>query len=207
MEKLKRVFITGLLVIIPISVSAWILSRIFLFLENILGPLLKNILRDSYYVPGFSIIVLLVLIMLVGFITSNFLGRKLLAVLQKIMAKLPFFNRIYLMVKSISDAVLGTQTQKLFDGVASVPFPNKETRTIGFITALPHYLGDGDSIGVFVPTTPNITTGFYLVFPKKDVRILDLSVEEGLKVVLSVGFSGRLKNMDEIDEGPNPKRT
>ncbi len=192
MERLRRTFITGLLVLVPITVSVWVLFRLTRFLENILGPLFKNFLKESY-VPGVGIVSLVLIIFLVGYLANNFFGRRFLHFLERMLGKIPLFNRIYLTIKGISDSVLGQERQRFFEGVALVPFPNEGSQTIGFITAVPQYLGP-DYVGVFVPTPPNIANGFYLIYPKKDVRFLDISVQEGIKLVLSIGLSSRSKD-------------
>lgn len=191
MNTLKRFFVTGLLVLLPVSLSIWILIRLGLFLENILAPLFKNVLEETYR-PGLGVVSLVLIILLVGFLASNFLGRKILERFHRGFEKLPLFNRVYLMIKGISDSVLG-ENKSFFYGVALVPFPNEDTLTIGFITAV-SLESEERYIGVFVPTTPNITTGFYLMFPREKVKTLDITVEEGLKQVLSFGITGRRKD-------------
>lgn len=198
MNTLKRFFITGLLVLLPVSLSVWILTRVVIFFENILGPLFRNVLEEAYR-PGLGLVSLLLLIFIVGFLASNILGRKIVTVVNRVMERLPLFNRVYLTIKGVSDSVFGGQDQmKFFEGVALVSFPDRETKTIGFITAAPADLRER-YLGVFVPTTPNITTGFYLLFPHEEVIRLDMTVEEGLKTVLSFGMTSRISKNGAAD--------
>ena len=189
MDKLRRVFLTGLLVLVPISVSVWVLFLLARELENILGPLFKNVLKESY-VPGVGIASLVLIILLVGYLADNFIGKRLVKYLSGLLERLPLFNKIYLTVKGISDSFFGARRQKFFKSVVAVPFPHPGCQTIGFVTAVPKELGQGQ-VGVFVPTVPNISTGFYLVYPQKDVRFLNISVQEGIKLVLSIGIASR----------------
>lgn len=199
MDRLRRVFLTGLLSLVPVSVSVWILFFLTRWLESILGPLFKNILKESY-VPGVGIISLLLIILLVGYVASNFVGKRLMKYLSGLLEKVPLFNKIYMTVKGISDSVFGAQRQKFFEAVVLVPFPHPGAKTIAFVTEVPKELGP-DQVGVFVPTPPNIANGFYLIYPKKDVKFLDMSVQEGIKLVLSIGISSRAKQGNETDKG------
>lgn len=190
---------TGLLVLVPISVSVWILFSLTQWLESILGPLFKNVLKESY-VPGLGIISLLLILLLVGYAAGNLIGNRFMRYLSGLLEKLPVFNKIYLTVKGISDSVFSAQHQKFFEAVVMVPFPHPGCQAIAFVTAVPKELGP-DQVGVFVPTVPNISTGFYLIYPKKDVKVLDMPVPEGIKLVLSIGISSRGKKNDETGKG------
>lgn len=198
MDKLRRVFLSGLLALVPISVSIWILFLLTRWLESILGTLFKNVLRESY-IPGLGIVSLLLIILLVGYLANNLIGKRLMKYLSGLLEKLPLFNKIYLTVKGISDSVFNAQHQKFFESVVMVPFPHPGSQTIAFVTAVPEELGP-DQVGVFVPTPPNIANGFYLIYPKKDVKFLDMSVQEGIKLVLSIGISSRSKNNGKPDK-------
>ena len=198
MDRLRRVFLTGLLALVPISVSIWVLFSLTRWLENILGPLFKNVLRE-FYIPGLGIISLFLIILLTGYVAGNFVGKRLMKYLSGLLEKLPLFNKIYLTVKGISDSVFNAQHQKFFEAVVLVPFPYPGCQTIAFVTAVPKELGL-DQVGVFVPTPPNIANGFYLIYLKKDVTFLDMSVQEGIKLVLSIGISSRAKQGNETDK-------
>jgi len=198
MDKFRRFFLAGLLALVPISVSVWVLFFLTRWLENILGPLFKNVLKDSY-IPGMGIIALLLIVLLVGYVADNPLGKRLIKSVSDRLEKVPLFNKLYLTIKGISDPVFSAQYSKFFESVVMVPFPYLGCQTIAFVTAVPKELGP-DQVGVFVPTPPNIANGFYLIYPKKDVKFLDMSVHEGIKLVLSIGISSRPKKNDKADK-------
>ena len=190
MKSLRRYFVTGLIVLVPIAVTIWIFWKLSFLLEGILGGFFRRYL-PQFYTPGLGVVSLLLIILLVGALTSNLLGRKLLAFSQGLLAKIPLFNKIYLSVKGISDAIL-KKKRGPFNGVALVKFPGG-IQTIAFITSpAPKEIQKENSeklVGLFIPTVPNISTGFYCLMPEKDLKRLDLSVEEALKLAVSLGLS------------------
>ena len=198
MDKFRSVFLAGLLALVPISVSVWVLVSLAKWLENVLGPLLKNVFGGSY-IPGTGVISLLLIILLVGYAAGNPVGRRLMKYLSDQLERVPLFNKLYLTIKGISDPVFSAQYSKFFESVVMVPFPYPGCQTIAFVTAVPKELGP-DQVGVFVPTPPNIAGGFYLIYPKKDVKFLDMPVREGMKLVVSIGISSRLKKNDKTDK-------
>ncbi len=198
MEKLRNAFLAGLFALVPFSVSVWILFSLTKWLENILGPLFKNVLKGAY-IPGLGLIALILIILLVGYIASSFVGRRFLKYLSDGLEQVPLFQKLYLTVKGISDSVFSAQHQQLFESVVMVPFPHPGCQTVGFVTAAPKELGPGQ-VGVFVPTVPNISTGFYLLYSRKDVNFLDMPVQEGLKLVISAGISSRVEKENKTDK-------
>ena len=198
MDKLRRAFLAGLLALVPISVSIWVLFFLIRWLENIMGPLFNNVLKESY-IPGMGIIALLLIVLLVGYVAVNPIGKRLVKSVSDRLEKVPLFNKLYLTIKGISDPVFSAQYSKFFESVVMVPFPYPGCQTIAFVTAVPKELGP-DQVGVFVPTPPNIANGFYLIYSKKDVKFLDMSVHEGIKLVLSIGISSRPKKNDKADK-------
>ena len=189
MAYLRRIFLTGLVILVPVSISCVILYQLARFLDGILSPLFLRILKESY-VRGTGIIALIVLILITGIIGSNLFGRRFVQRLNRFLEGVPLFNKLYATVKGISDSVLVVGKRKMFNGVALVPFPRTETRTIGFITSVPPELGK-DLVGVFIPTPPNIVGGFYLIYEEKDIVRLNMSVQDALKLVISIGISSK----------------
>lgn len=199
MRSLKKHFISGLVFIIPISVSLWILFKIIGFLENVLGPFFKKFF-PNIYTPGIGFFSLVLLILLVGFLTDNFLGRKFLALLERMFESMPVLNRIYIFIKSISNNLIHGKST-IFKEVVKISFPNG-SYTIGFITGKAKEPG---MLNIFIPTVPNISTGFYLVVPEDKVEKLDISVEDALKTVISIGLfssgeNGTSKNRSNYSE-------
>ena len=186
MKNLKNYFISGLIFIIPISLSIWILFKTIKFLDGILGNFLKKFF-PNIYTPGIGFFSLILIILFIGFLAHNFLGKKLLRRVELLFEKLPGLNRIYNFIKGIIQNILNKK-DKMFKGVVKIKFFD-ESYTIGFITEKSKLVQDKDFLSVFVPTVPNISTGFYVLVPESSVEKLDISVEEGLKIVISMGLA------------------
>ncbi len=193
MEKLKRYFISGLVFIIPISLSIWILYKVIIFLDGILGNLLKKFF-PNIYTPGIGFFSIILIILFVGFLTQNFIGKKLLRRIEVIFEKVPVLNRIYNFIKSIVQSVT-TKKEQIFKGVAKIKFFDG-SYTIGFITGESQLIKEEKFLSIFVPTVPNITTGFYILVPEKRVEKLNISVEEGFKIMISAGFAENATNKE-----------
>jgi len=192
MKSLRRYFVTGLVVLIPVALTIWILWKLSFLLEGILGRIFLKYL-PQFYTQGLGFVSLLLIILLVGALASNFLGRRLLGFSEGLLAKIPLFNKIYLSVKGISDAIL-KKKKGPFNGVALVEVFHG-IQTLAFITSPAREEIQKENteklMSLFIPTVPNISTGFYCVMPEKDLKRLDLSVEEALKLMLSLGLSGQ----------------
>ncbi|MCM8767588.1 MAG: DUF502 domain-containing protein [Candidatus Omnitrophica bacterium] len=184
MKTLKKHFISGIIFIIPVSLSVWILFKIFVFLENILGTFLKKFFTNIY-TPGIGLISLIVVILFVGFLANNFFGKKILKLIEIFFENIPFLNKIFSFLKNIIQKLTEDKTQ-LFKGVVKIELFNN-SYTIGFITKEEK---ESKNVYVFVPTVPNISTGFVLVIPEDKVERMDISVEDALKLVISMGIFG-----------------
>ena len=187
---LKRYFITGLLVIIPIWGTYLVLSAILRFLEGFLGNFLKSTGR-FYYIPGMGIITLFIFILLVGIFTTNFIGRKIVALWEDVMKKVPLVRSIYSVFKHVVDTV-SLQGEDHFNRVALLEFPREGMYSIGFVTGITkgevQILTGERVINVFVPCTPNPTTGYFLFVPESKLIPLSMSVEDGMKIIISGGL-------------------
>lgn len=183
MKTLKKHFISGLIFIIPISLSLWILFKIFLFLENILGTFLKKFF-PNLYTPGIGLISLILLILLIGFLANNLLGKRFLNFVEKLFENTPFLNRIFNFIKTIVKNILEKKTN-IFKEVVKVKLPN-DSYTIGFITGEESL--EDNYITVFIPTVPNISTGIVIMVQKEKVEKMDISIEDALKLVVSMGI-------------------
>jgi len=194
---LKRYFITGLLVITPIWGTYLVLSALLRFLEGFLGDLLKGLSR--FYVPGMGIATLLLLILLVGFLATNFVGRKIVAYWESLMARVPFVRSIYTVLKHIVDTV-SVQGKEQFRRVVLVEFPRKGVYSIGFLTGITQGevqdLTEERVVNVFIPTTPNPTTGFLIFVPESDIIPLSMNIEDGMKMIISGGLYSPLPGKD-----------
>jgi uncharacterized membrane protein len=185
MNALKKHFFSGLIFIVPVSLSIWILFKIISFFDNIIGGFLKKYL-PSFYTPGIGFLSLLLIILLLGFLADNFLGKKLLNLFENLFEKVPIINRIYIFIKGISQNLLHGKATAFRESVKIEFFSG--TYTIGFITGESRLNNKEGFVSVFVPTVPNISTGFYLLVPENKIEKLNLSVEETLKMVISMGI-------------------
>ena len=192
MKRLRNYFISGLLFWIPLALSV-IVIKFFLELVNNLIPqkyLPETIFKLDTTIPGSGIILVLLVILITGVLVTNILGRKLVALWEKVLNKIPGFRNIYNVLKKVSDTVFNTSTES-FRKAFLIQYPSKGIWVIAFQSG--DYRGEAESIigeeimNLFVPTTPNPTSGFFVMMAKKDAFELDMSVEEAFKLVISAG--------------------
>lgn len=187
---LKRYFLTGLLVIIPIWGTVLILKAIFVGVEGILGDLLVRLV-PSHYVPGLGILTLIVLIFLTGLFASNFMGRWIVKWWEKLLNRVPLVRGIYSTLKSMID-VLSITEQASYNRVVMIQFPKNGHYCIAFVTGVTkgemQELSQEPLIHVYVPTSPNPTSGYFLLVPEHEVTSIDISVEEAMKLIVSGGL-------------------
>ena len=189
--KFRNNFITGVVVLIPIGITIYLT----LFLVNILSIILPKELNPNYYlpyeIPGVEIFISIILITFIGWLSLSFIGKKMLEILNNILKKIPILRTIYSAIVQMTETF--TKTDKNKKNVVLVEYPRKGSWAVGFATKE----NEGEIsdkinkklINVFVPTTPNPTSGFLLMFPKEDVIYLDLTFEEASKFIVSAGTS------------------
>jgi len=191
-KRLRNYFISGLLFWIPLALSV-IVIKFFLELVNNLVPqkyLPEVIFKLDTTIPGSGIILVLLVILITGVLVTNILGRKLVALWEKVLNKIPGFRNIYNVLKKVSDTVFNTSTES-FRKAFLIQYPSKGIWVIAFQSG--DYRGEAESIigeeimNLFVPTTPNPTSGFFVLIAKKDAFELNMSVEEAFKLVISAG--------------------
>ena len=192
MKHLRNYFISGLLFWIPL-VLTFIVIRFFLELLNKIIPtkyLPETLFNLNTDFPGSGIVLVLLVILVTGVMVSNILGRKLVALWERVLNKIPGFRNIYNVLKKVSDTVFNTSTES-FRKAFLIQYPSKGIWVIAFQSG--DYKGEAQSIigeeiiNLFVPTTPNPTSGFFVMMPKKDVFELNMTVEEAFKIVISAG--------------------
>jgi len=184
LQSIKRRIFAGLLAIVPIAVTFWILKFLFTFLDGLAAPFLK---QTGVEIPGLGIILTLLFIFLLGLIITNVLGKTLFSWGEKILDKLPIVNTIYNTIKQITSAFSGS-TVKSFEQVVFIQYPRVGLWTMCFVTNQSENINGEPFYHVFVPTTPNPTSGVFIVVPKKDAIHPDISVEDGLKAIISGGI-------------------
>jgi uncharacterized membrane protein len=224
-KKLRGHFAAGLLVLIPLVLTVYIVWQLFVGIDGLLNEYVTMAIIKALHIqtthrriPGLGLLALLILIFMVGFIARNYFGKKFISFGDYIVSRIPGVRQIYSTIQQISQAFLADKSD-VFKKAALFQYPRKGIYSIGFITqdtkGLVQNSIKDDTFSIFLPTTPNPTSGFLLFVPKKDVTILDIPVEEALKLVISGGAimpqglrippSGRLrlreiyksKNVDE----------
>ena len=192
MKRLRNYFISGLLFWIPLALSV-LLIKFFLEIVNNLVPtrlLPESLLNLDTTIPGSGIVLVIFVILITGALVTNILGRKLLDLWERALNKIPGFRNIYNALKKISSTVLNTSSDS-FRKAFLIQYPSKGIWVIAFQSG--DYKGEVESIigkdviNLFVPTTPNPTSGFFVMIPKKDAFELQMSVEEAFKLVISAG--------------------
>ena len=192
LKRLRNYLISGLLFWIPLILSV-IVIKFFLEFVNSLVPqeyLPEVIFNLDTTIPGSGVILVLVILTITGLLVTNILGRRLVSLWESLLNKIPGFRNIYNVLKKVSDTVLNSSTES-FKKAYLIQYPNKGIWVIAFQSG--DYRGQAESvigeeiINLFVPTTPNPTSGFFVLIPKKDALELDISVEEAFKLVISAG--------------------
>ena len=193
MNALRKWLFTGLLVVVPGVITAWVLNWIISTLDQTLQILPMEWQPDQVlgmHIPGFGVVLTLAILLLIGAIASNFVGRKLVSWGDAIISRIPVVRSIYSSVKQVSDTVF-SDSGNAFRTAVLVQWPREGVWTVAFITGNPAgevaaYLRD-EYVGVFVPTTPNPTGGYFVMMRKSDCVELDMSVEAALKYIVSMG--------------------
>ena len=193
MAPLRKWLFAGLLVVLPVAITAWVIQWIVGTLDQTLLILPVAWHPDRLFgihIPGLGVVLALGILLLVGAVTSNFIGRRLLAWSDRVFNRIPVVRSIYSGVKQVSDTLF-SESGNAFRTAVLVQWPRPDVWTIGFVTGTPG--GDvanhlpGDFLSVYVPTTPNPTGGYFVMLRKSDCIELRMSVDEALRYVISMG--------------------
>jgi uncharacterized membrane protein len=186
--RLRRYWIAGLLVLAPTALTLWVVWRLFTFFDDILG---RELRARGISVVGLGFVLLNVLLLLMGFIAANFAGKRLFALWDRVMNRVPLINKIYATLRQIGELLLGASGPGTFGRVAIVEFPSAGTWGLGFVTStFPGEVGEktGKALcSLFIPSAVNPTTGFLLVVPQERVTYLDMTPEQAMKMIVSAG--------------------
>mgnify|MGYP003676773329 CR=1 FL=1 len=194
--RLRRYFLTGLIVVAPVAITAYLTWSIVLWVDGWVKPYLPSIYNPDTYlpfsVPGYGLLVALFLITMVGFLTANLVGRSVLGFGESLLDRMPLVRTVYKALKQIFETVLAEQNSS-FKQAGLIEYPRKGIWSIVFIATetkgeVDKLLPENETIAVFLPTTPNPTSGFLLFVPRKDIHYLEMSVEEAAKMVISAGL-------------------
>lgn len=184
----RRKFLTGLIILLPTVVTIYIFYRIFVSMDNMLGPLvLRYPLLD---IPGLGFLGVLLIILLTGIFAGNFFGRTIISWLETVGFRIPLFSRMYIAIKQLSEVFLKHE-RTVFKRAILIQYPRHGIYVVAFVTStwrLKDETGEEKSfINAFLPTAPNPTSGFFLMIPEEEAIPFDHTVEDALKLVISAG--------------------
>jgi uncharacterized membrane protein len=206
---MRKYFVTGLLILVPLAITLWVLHLIVSTMDQSLLLLPASWRPEAligFTIPGLGTILTLLIIFLTGLSTRNFIGKRVVRLWDAVLRRIPVFNTIYSSVKQVSDTLFSS-SGNAFRKALLVQYPRQGSWTIAFLTGVPG--GDvrnhlvGYYLSVYVPTTPNPTSGFFLMVPRADTIELDMSVDEALKYIVSMGVVAPEYAGKEIIIDPN----
>lgn len=193
---MRKYIVTGLLIWVPLVITLWVLNLIVSTMDQSLQWLPQQWQPQALFgraVPGLGVVLTLVVLLVTGLLARNIIGERLVGVWESLLGRIPIVRSIYSSVKQVSDTILSPNGQA-FRKALLVQYPRAGAWTIAFQTGSPveevRRRIPGDMVSVYVPTTPNPTSGFFLMLPRSDVIELDMSVDEALKYVVSMGSVG-----------------
>lgn len=195
LARLRRYFLTGILVTAPISITIYLTYIFLTFIDSKVVRFLPREWYDALYghtiIPGLGLIIIIAIFIAIGWFATNFLGRLLIRFSEYIVDRMPVVRTLYGAIKQIFETIMASQSSA-FREVVMMEYPRKGVWSIGFVTGVSS--GEvqektaKETVNVFVPTTPNPTSGYLLFVPKKELKYMDMTVEEGVKLVVSAGI-------------------
>lgn len=211
-QKIQNIFFAGLLVTIPTMLTFFLLKFLVNYIDNVSAPLVKRLLNTS--IPGIGFFVTILLVFTIGIIATNFFGKKLVSLGEWGLGKIPLVRNIYTSAKQIIETIVFA-TEKPFRQVVLVPYPRENVYALGLITQeVPQYIPtdiapapqgysrrteDDRVLNVFIPSTPNFTSGLLVMFPSRDVIPLSMTIEEGFTYLMTGGILVP-KKKDKLEE-------
>jgi uncharacterized membrane protein len=211
-KKIKSILLTGFAAMIPVGVTLYIIAFLIRTMDNLVKIIPHRFQPDEllgFHIPGLGIIITLILIFIIGLVTKSYLGRKAVSLGEWIVDKIPFVSGIYKGVKQLVDAIFSDK-HRSFRKAVLIEYPRRGLYSIAFVT------GDSQGevqekttekhINLFVPTTPNPTSGFYIMIPENDVIPLDMSVEEAFSLIISGGIISPNNNKKNGKNNKNNKK-
>lgn len=223
MDRFKRYLLTGLLIWVPLAITIWVIQLVVGTMDQI-GAILPDSWRPDYWllrmlepsmpwlsqrraIPGFGVVLTVFVVLLTGVVAANVLGRRLLIMGERLLNRIPIVRSIYSSVKQVSDTLF-SDSGEAFRKALLVQFPHQGSWTIAFLTGVPGgevaTQLEGEYVSVYVPTTPNPTSGYFIMVRAEDVRELDMSVDEALKYVISMGVVTPAARPSTLLEAPEP---
>jgi uncharacterized membrane protein len=190
-QRLQRLLLAGLVVLAPVALTAFVLYQLFVLMDGIFAPLIVQVVGT--HVPGVGLLLTLLVVLSLGWLSSKVLGRKLIRLGERLLYRIPVGSSIYTATKSVLE-VLARRQADAFRRVVLIEYPRRGCYSLAFVTATAHWASIrpdlADARTVFLPTTPNPTSGYLLVLPRDQIVDLPFSVEEGVRMVISGGILG-----------------
>lgn len=197
-SRLRTYFLTGFIVVAPLTITVYLILSFIDWVDGWIIPYIPRVYNPETYlpfaIPGIGLVVAIVMITIVGFLTANIIGRSIVTIGERALSRMPFIRNIYNGLKQIFQTILSDKSES-FQQVGLVEYPRKGLWAIVFIATRTRgevndrlVAGGAETVSVFLPTTPNPTSGFLLFVPREDVVILDMSVEDAAKLVISAGL-------------------
>ncbi|MEX2520581.1 MAG: DUF502 domain-containing protein [Paracoccaceae bacterium] len=196
MQRLRGNFFAGIVLVGPVALTVYLAWTAITIIDESIVPWVPAVYNPGTYlgsdIPGFGVIVFLLFTTIVGWLTKNFFGRQIVRLGESWVSRMPVIRSIYNALKQIAETIL-SQSQSSFKNACLIEYPRKGLWAIGFVSTttrgeIPDRAGAGELVSIFLPTTPNPTSGFLLFAPRADVVYLDMSVEEAAKLVISAGL-------------------
>ncbi len=190
---MRKYFITGLLILVPLAITAWVLNLVISTMDQsllLVPEKWRPLALFGFDIPGLGTILTVVIVFVTGLLANNLIGNYLVRLWERLLHRIPVVSSLYGSVKQVSDTLF-SPSGNAFRKAVLIPYPHPGSRTIAFLTGVPG--GDvknhlvGDYISVYVPTTPNPTSGFFLMMERSQVIELDMSVDAALKYIVSMG--------------------
>ena len=199
----KHYILTGLFSILPVAATYWIVVRLFQFFSKPGSTIVEIIFSDKVppYIPelvGFILTILFIYI--IGILVSNVLGKRVYLWIESILSRIPIVNAVYRTIKQITTSISAPERQA-FKKVVFIEYPRKGIWTLTMVTGESTNKKGEKFYHIFVPTTPNPTSGYMLYIPQKDTQETDINIEEGLKIIISGGMLAPNKNQLELNDG------
>jgi uncharacterized membrane protein len=192
--RLRRILLTGLVILVPVTLTIYILKQIFDFMDGMFSPVVDRALQPYFpgaHVPGLGFLLTLLVVLVLGWLSTNVVGRRLIQAAEGLIGRIPVAKSIYSATKGILEAISFDQSDA-FQQVVLIEYPKDDVFAVGFVTRWAKWPSlderTADILLVFIPTTPNPTSGFLLLVPRTKAVDLPISVEDGIRMVISGGI-------------------
>lgn len=189
-DTLRAIFGRGIVILVPVVITVWVLNTLFNAVDGIISPVFDKVLGN--HIPGLGLVSMLILIFLIGILSRNLFGQAIFKFFERILSSIPLARTIYGAMKDMTHAFAPGGKGKSFRQVVVIEYPSKGLLTIGFVTneiTLQGNMPSDDMVSVYILNPPNPTSGLLVLVPRTEVRTLNMSVEEGLRFVLSGGIA------------------